>query len=439
MAEKGQKPRVLILNSCVNGGGAGRSLLTFLNHDGNDLEIQICLPEMGVIGEQLTRGRKYHLVPRFVERIHRSLYRWPTRLRQRWLHIACNCFDLLRAMKEIAAICRREKIDAIYCNHMLAKPVGVMVGHWLKIPVVLHVRNVHQHWFGRRFYSYLGTKKVTKAIICNSLAAAAPYSQVNSDKIRIVPNAIDLREFRSTPFTPTLRLEFGLSPETVVIGYLGRILPMKGVDVLIRAFAKVRARNRHCVLAIVGDNDGGLGHDLRAQYEKMAAALGLAHSVLFAGFHKDVREALADFDILAFPSVTPESFGRVLLEAMALGVPQVISAHGGATEVVADNETGLYSIPGDADNLAWALEKLVLDPTLRREMAAAGRRRVERLYNAPDYARRVSEILAEAAYRGKPYAEAAAAWKEMAAARAAAEMRSLPRPPQEGEPQELPR
>src|SRR3546814_20511375 len=90
----------------------------------------------------------------------------------------------------------------------------------------------------------------------------------------------------------------------------------------------------------------------RSHYRIMVRELGLASDqVIFTGYQDDVRAYIAGFDVLAFPSVEPESFGRVLLEAMALQVPVITSAHGGAIEVVRDGQAGLWVPVGDVDEI----------------------------------------------------------------------------------------
>ena len=178
-----------------------------------------------------------------------------------------------------------------------------------------------------------------------------------------------------------------------MIGYAGRILHKKGIPVLLEAFRKIAPRFPQAVLAIVGDNDGGVHKDLRAEYQDLALQMGIGERTFFIGFKEDIRPYVSDFDLLALPSVEPESFGRVLIEAMAFGIPSVVSAHGGAVEVVRHGLNGLWSIPGDSENLAEALTRLLADPDLRREMGRHGASDVYAEFSAVDQSKRITDIL----------------------------------------------
>src|SRR6266446_454374 len=143
--------RVLFLNSCINGGGAGRSLEAFLANVPGEIEAHVVMPEPGVIAKRLKNVKEFWYVPEFVERIQRSPYRFAQRLGNPILHIVSGGIAILHSMFKITSIAKKVRPDVIYCNHMLAKPVGAFVGGLLRIPVVFHVRNVHVHWFGRWF------------------------------------------------------------------------------------------------------------------------------------------------------------------------------------------------------------------------------------------------------------------------------------------------
>ncbi len=399
MERASARPRVLILNSCVNGGGAGRSLVAYLEHEAESIDPIVVMPEAGVIAEQLNHGEQIIYVPEFVERVQRSSYPFFNRLGIRWLNTVAGGIGLLVAMRKIRRLAARLKPDVIYCNHMLAKPVGAYVGSQLGIPVVFHARNIHVHWLGRACYQWLGRLKSTKLVICNSNASAEPYAVYSAEKIRVVSNFIDLRNFNRSDIVPRLHDEFQIPKNALVIGYLGRILKKKGIDVLIRSFAKVHSRVPNSYLVLVGDNDGGLHRNMRAEYEELARSLGVGGQTIFTGFQPDIRPYVADFDILSLPSVEPESFGRVLIEAMSLGIPAVISAHGGAKEVVSNGVNGLWATPGNVEELASALEQLLVNPELRQRLGNQGAIDVRRRYDGTTLSRQITSHLYEAARR----------------------------------------
>ena len=275
---------------------------------------------------------------------------------------------------------------------MIAKPVGAYVGSRLGIPVVFHARNVHVHPVGRRFYRFLAGLDETKLVIANSEASAEPYRGAGAEVV-VVPNFVDLERFDPAKATPRLRQELGLRPDAVVIGYLGRLVPKKGIDVLIKAFALVHQRYPKAVLTLIGGNDDGSYRDMEAEYRELAASLGVADSTYFVGFQEDVPNWAIDLDINVLPSIEPESFGRVLIEAGSLGVPSVTSAHGGAMSVVKEGETGLLAAPGSVEALADALCELTGDDALRKQMGAAARADARANYDASRISSQITALL----------------------------------------------
>ena len=177
--------------------------------------------------------------------------------------------------------------------------------------------------------------------------------------------------------------QFGIDPELFCpgsepardgilrIGYSGRLVPEKGIDVLLRACALLPAGRWR--LELVGDGAA------RPQFEAQAQALGISDRVAFAGRVPSTRtpEAYRGFDVLVLPSVSRpnwvEQFGRVLVEAMACGTPVIGSDSGEIPRVIGD--AGLVFPEGDAGALAAALTLLMDDPARRRALAARGRER----------------------------------------------------------------
>jgi glycosyltransferase involved in cell wall biosynthesis len=401
--------KVLVLNSCVNGGGAGRSLEASLSVADPRLSPVVAMPAPGVIAAKIAPYARLVYVPEFVERMTRSPYAWPDRLHVPWLHLPANLVALTRAIDRLVAIATELRPQVIYCNHMLAKPVGVAVGARTGIPVVFHSRACHALWIDAAFYRWLGRREAVARIICNSEASAAVYRRHSDAKVTIVPNGIDVREFSAAAVATDARAEFGIGRDEFVVGFVGRIHERKGLDWLLRSFARFADGRRDVRLLVVGGNDSSLRYDAVADYRSRATRLGVGDRVVFAGYRDDVRPLVAAFDALAMPSILPESFGRVLLEAMAFAKPAIISAHGGATEVVRNGDEGLWVPVGDDDALAAALDKLYADPQLRARMGAAGRRRVEACYDRTAIAHRIADVLVEVARGGAPAAGGSAA------------------------------
>jgi glycogen(starch) synthase len=153
---------------------------------------------------------------------------------------------------------------------------------------------------------------------------------------------------------------------------LGRVVPKKGFDLLLEAFARVAPSRPDVGLVIAGDGPA------RPALERRAAELGLTRQTAFPGVlgRSHVAWAAAAADVFVLPSRV-EPFGIVVLEALRAGTPAIVSRHGGAPEIVRDGIEGLVVDPFDADELARAIATVLDDSELRRRLGAAGRVRVE--------------------------------------------------------------
>jgi glycosyltransferase involved in cell wall biosynthesis len=219
----------------------------------------------------------------------------------------------------------------------------------------------------------------------------------------VLPLSIDPDVYRPAPDAHVARGELlGDAPsDTPLLGYLGRLVPEKGLATLLRAvglLGEVPWR-----LALVGA--GPMEAELRA----LAAALGVAGRVTFVGSVPHVRapRLLSAFDALVLPSETQpnwkEQFGRVVLEAMACGTPVVGSDSGEIPVLIGDTGGGITFCERDPADLATALRRLVTDPDLRDRLATAGRAAIADRYTVASVACAFAEaITAAAGDRVKP-------------------------------------
>ena len=160
----------------------------------------------------------------------------------------------------------------------------------------------------------------------------------------------------------------------LTIGFVGELHPRKGVHVLLDAVSRLTAP---CEVVLVGNGD----EEYTTQLKDLAGRYKWpAH---FMGFRDDALELYRWLDIIVLPSLSFESFGMVLLEAMLWSKPTICSNFGGMKEVVVHEETGLVVPADDPEALAEALERLIKDEPLRNQMGALGRKRLEAHFSAP--------------------------------------------------------
>ena len=204
------------------------------------------------------------------------------------------------------------------------------------------------------------------------------------ERFRVVPLGLDLDRF--------LALEpAGERDGDVVALYAGRLVPIKRVDLLLRALARARAAGAALRLVVLGDGE------LRPDLERLARELGVAGAVAFLGYREDVLPHLAAADLAVLTSAN-EGTPVALIEAAAAARPLVGTRVGGVADVVAP-EAGRLVESGDEEGLAVALAELAGDPGLRRAMGLRAREHVRDRYGAArllaDVDALYSELLAE--------------------------------------------
>lgn len=260
------------------------------------------------------------------------------------------------------------------------------------------------HAFARRNLGYYYARPFLKryfkrlhSLIAVSVPARDFVSRYFPGQYHIVPNGIDIRRFSpELPAIPELR-----TPGWQTILFVGRLEQRKGLPTLLEAYAQLRRRRAHVRLVVVGDGPGRWGYERYVEAEAIP-------DVTFMG-HVDAAllpRCYASADVFCAPAVGRESFGIVLLEAMASGVPVLASAIQGFSQVVSHGVDGMLVRVGDAEAWAETLEVVLADEQRRRLMAHNGLRTSQR----HDWARIVDMVLdvyAEARDRARHHMVAA--------------------------------
>ncbi|MCA9235335.1 MAG: glycosyltransferase family 4 protein [Planctomycetales bacterium] len=201
---------------------------------------------------------------------------------------------------------------------------------------------------------------------------------VPTDRITVLPNAVDPAEFQPTRDPLAVRAELGAEADTPVIGACGHLSVKKGYRELFAAIPQVLQRVPRAQFWILGQGE------LRGELEAAATAGGFANRVRLLGYRRDAADLINAFDVFCLPSHR-EPFGLVYVEAALLGKPVVGCRAGGACESIADGESGLLVPPFDADALAEALLTLLDDPAFAQHMGATGRERALDLFGWHQY------------------------------------------------------
>lgn len=213
------------------------------------------------------------------------------------------------------------------------------------------------------------------AIVNNSRTSAAQHAALGFDPCRteIIPNGFDTRHFRpDREARAALRARLGIAPDALLAGLVARFDPVKRHDLFLDAVARAR-RDGLDVRAVVAGPDATPENPALVT---LVAGAGLGATAHLLGTCDDVARVLAALDVLVSASGWAEGFPNVVGEAMACGVPCIVTDTGDCAAIVGD--AGVVVAPGDASALAAALVEVLRSPAKRRaQLGAAGRQRVE--------------------------------------------------------------
>jgi glycosyltransferase involved in cell wall biosynthesis len=202
-------------------------------------------------------------------------------------------------------------------------------------------------------------------------------SGIPAEKLSTIYNGVELECFKKA--LPTLRSEIADTRQTLV-GFVGRLVPDKGGTILLRAAQQVLAVHPDIMFAFVGEGPA------RTEWEGLAARLGIARKVIFAGARDDMPGVYASFDLVALPSLA-ESMPMCLLEAMAAGKPSIATRVGDVPRLIVSEQSGMMVEPGDVKGLASAILRVLQDRALASRLGATGRAHVAESFSAEVMAR----------------------------------------------------
>jgi len=265
------------------------------------------------------------------------------------------------ALARLTRIVRRERPQILHTHLVHADFHALPAGRLARVPVLVSTKHGFNPFRDGRVFA-LADRAVGRLADVH-IAISAGLARYLAEREGFDEAGFEIVHYGIKPgeAPPPLRG----APRLAIVG---RLIPIKGHDVLLRALASVSRDLPAVTLEIVGDGP------LEAELRSTAAALGLDGAVTFAGRVSPVAPAFEAAQIVVVPSFG-EGFGMVALEAMERGRPVVASAVGGLPEIVDDGRTGLLVPPGDADALAGAIRELASDPARAAAMGAAGRAR----------------------------------------------------------------
>ncbi|HYD10589.1 MAG TPA: glycosyltransferase, partial [Acidimicrobiales bacterium] len=318
----------------------------------------------------------------------------------------------------VAGIREAGDVDAIHANYWLSGVAGHAAKHELDLPLVSTFHTlarvkveVDEAESAERVAAESDVIRCSDAILANCEEEAADlrsHYDAPAERIEIVPPGVD-HAFFSPGDRSGARAALGWTDGWIgsdggdgaashpVLLFVGRIQPLKGLDVGIRALAQLERDDAE--LVVVGGPSGSAGPDEYERVQALISDLGVRDRVTFVEPqpHHLLSTWYRAADVLLVPSRS-ESFGLVALEAAACGTPVVASDVGGLRTVVADEQTGFLVEPRDPRAFAGAVDALLADPALAASMGSAAAARAQR-FTWPTAAARLRRIYSDVTSR----------------------------------------
>jgi glycosyltransferase involved in cell wall biosynthesis len=380
-------PAVLhVITRLIVGGAQENTLETAAGLDPRGFRSEIlCGPESGpegsLLDEARARGVRVSVEPALLRELHPRAD--------------------LQAVLRIARFVRRGGFRVLHTHSSKAGILGRFAARLAGVPHVVHT--VHGWSFHARQPAALRALYVrlerAAARITDTLVAVSERDVEkglaagigSADRYRVIRSAVEIDRFaRPIRSRSEVRGEWGIPEGAPVIGSVTRLVPQKAPLDFVTAAAAIAGARPEARFVLVGDGPE------RDAVEQRVRALGLGGRVLLLGLRRDVPDLLAAFDAFLLTSLW-EGMPRVLVQAVAAGVPVVATAVDGCAELVRDGETGLLVPPGRPEAAARAALRLLGDPDLATRIRRAARPRIEREFGLERMLGALEEV-----YRGGP-------------------------------------
>ncbi|MCK5127036.1 MAG: glycosyltransferase [candidate division Zixibacteria bacterium] len=279
-----------------------------------------------------------------------------------------NSLGFFEIVSQVKKYAEENRFEILHTHRYKENIVGGMVKKAGKVKYLVQtVHGLPEPFVGIKqlktgFFSFINRRYIRKYVdvihAVSSQIKTVLGDIVSVDKIRVIYNSINLDDIKTRKQPEIIRSEFNIDSGSLILGTVGRLVPIKGFDILLQSFEEILKDIPSARLIIVGD--GPQDEELK----KLAKSLGHSDKVCFTGYREDALEIINCMDIFVLSSYN-EGVPTVVLEAMALNKPVVSTAVGGVPEVIVNNVSGLLVESGNPEILADACIRVLTDDSLR--------------------------------------------------------------------------
>lgn len=303
-------------------------------------------------------------------------------------------------MKIINQLHKEHNFQLVY-SHTLAALIGIIFASKNKVKHLWHVQEIIAkpklfNWVFKRILSIKSNHKIAYDSH-ETMRFWIEGSAVLTQKSEAVWNGIDVDQkvnYSQEQINAVRTDFFKVSPNELVIALVGRINSWKGQPLLLDAFHLLTQKHDNIKLVFIGSAPPNQENFEITLNEKIKE-YQLQNKALIIPFQEEIGKFWDSIDIAVVPSTEPEPFGMVVIEAMLSEKPVVASNHGGPTEIVLPNETGFLFEPNSKESLAENIEKLIVDPILRKTLGTNGKKRAIEVFSVDNHVRHFEKIFEE--------------------------------------------
>ena len=308
-----------------------------------------------------------------------------------------NFWNDWTAFWKLLRMFKKAKFDIVHTHTAKAGALGRLAGCLAGVPVIIHTPHGHNFYgYFNPFFSRLviWIERILTGFTDRVVALTElekndylKFKVANKEKLVLVYMGLELGSFLPEN-TVKIKENLNIQNDEKVIGYVGRLEPIKGPQFFVEAARLCSENNFLQRFILVGEGS------LRKELEEKVSSWGLKEKILFLGWRDDIADIMSILDILVLPSLN-EAVGIVLLEAQSLGIPVVASEVGGIPEMIRDKQTGILVLPGAAASIALTINNLLSDPERLRSMSAAGKNWVKDRFKAEEMVSKISALYQE--------------------------------------------
>jgi Glycosyltransferase len=366
---------ILFLHSSSELYGSDRSLLNLIkNLDKSNFNIAVVLPEDGPLLHELKRIDNVDVIIKEIAVLRRK-------------NLSIKGFiqyarDFLKSLIFLKNIIKRKKIDIVYTNTAVVFSGGI-IAKLLGKKSIWHIREIISNRYERKVISII-VNMFSDIIIANSKATKNAISN-NEKKVKVIYNAIESKQIKLPDREKNIKDE-------IIIGMAGRINRWKGQKLFVDMAERVIKENFNVKFLIAGDVYRGESHileDLKGYIDSK----NLREKIILLGQVNDMNSFYNSLDIFILPSIQPEPFGLVVIEAMDRGIPVIATNHGGPVEIIDNGKNGYLVDYKDSLEMCQRVVQLINNEELRYEIGEKGKEKRNKVFNIENYVQNIENVL----------------------------------------------